>query len=145
MDLWSDAEKSILADPIFGNGFATYQYGQHVANLENPHNWYVQVLVETGFIGLVLALILVQQMFSVSYRLFRRARDPLYKGLGLGVFLAMCCCVVSNSFGDRWTYLEIMGMLWVLVGTAVRATELAGEEAVPEVVPVEEDAMAWMS
>ncbi len=145
VDLWSDAEKSILADPIFGNGYGTYQYGQHVANLENPHNWYVQVLVETGVIGLIIALALVQQMFSVSYRLFRRARDPLYRGLGLGLFIAMCCCVVSNSFGDRWTYLEITGMLWVLVGASVRATQLAGEEAVLEVAPVEEDAMAWMS
>jgi putative inorganic carbon (HCO3(-)) transporter len=144
VDLWSDAEKSILADPIFGNGFGTYQYGQHVANLENPHNWYVQVLVETGVIGLIIALALVQQMFSVSYRLFRRARDPLYRGLGLGAFIAMCCCVVSNSFGDRWTYLEIMGMLWVLMGATVRATQLTGEEAAPELAPVEEDAMAWM-
>jgi putative inorganic carbon (hco3(-)) transporter len=145
VDLWSDAEKSILADPIFGNGFATYQFGQHVANLENPHNWYVQVLVETGVIGLIIALILVQQMFSLAYRLFKRAQDPLYKGLGLGLFIAMCCCVVSNSFGDRWTYLEIMGLLWVLVGAAVRADQLRGEEVVPEVAPVEADAMAWMS
>jgi putative inorganic carbon (hco3(-)) transporter len=145
VDLWSDAEKSILADPIFGNGFATYQYGQHVANLENPHNWYVQVLVETGVIGLIIALILVQQMFSVSYRLFKRARDPMYQGLGLGLFIAMCCSVVSNSFGDRWTYLEIMGMLWVLVGAAVRADQLRGEEVAPEVTVVEPDAMLWLS
>ena len=145
VDLWSDAEKSILADPIFGNGFATYQYGQHVANLENPHNWYVQVMVETGLIGLMIALTLVWQMFSMSYRLFKRAQDPLFRGLGLGVFIAMCCCVVSNSFGDRWTYLEIMGMLWVLMGAVVRSTELMGEEVAPEVAPVEEDAMAWMS
>ena len=145
VDLWSDAEKSILADPIFGNGFATYQYGQHVANLENPHNWYVQVMVETGVIGLIIALILVQQMFSLAYRLFKRAQDPLYRGLGLGLFIAMCCCVVSNSFGDRWTYLEIMGMLWVLVGAAVRADQLRGEETPPEVTVEEPDAMLWMS
>jgi putative inorganic carbon (HCO3(-)) transporter len=145
VDLWSDAEKSILADPIFGNGFGTYQYGQHVANLENPHNWYVQVLVETGFIGLIIALTLVQQMFSVAYRLFRRAQDPLYRGLGLGLLVAMCCCVLSNSFGDRWTYLEIMGTMWVLMGAAVRADQLKGDDPIPEITTDEADAKLWMS
>jgi O-antigen ligase len=145
VDLWSDAEKSILADPIFGNGYGTYQYGQHVANLENPHNWYVQVMVETGLIGLIIALMLVQQMFAVAWRLFKRAQDPLYQGLGLGLFLAMCCCVVSNSFGDRWTYLEITGMLWVLVGAAVRADSFRLADAAAELAPVEEEAVGWVS
>ncbi len=141
VDLWSDAERSILASPIFGNGYATYQYGQHVADLENPHNWYVQVLVETGVVGLIIALLLVQQMFSVSYRLFRRAQDPLYRGLGLGLVLAMCSCLVANLFGDRWTYLEITGMLWVLVGAAVRANQFMAEEVTPELTPVDADAV----
>lgn len=145
VDLWSDAEKSILADPIFGDGFATYMYGQHVANLENPHNWYVQVMVETGVIGLILALMLVGQMFAVSWRLFKRAKDPLYQGLGLGLVLTMCCCVVSNCFGDRWTYLEITGMLWVLIGAAVRAEQFRADEAILELAPVEDEAVGWVS
>ena len=117
VDLWSDAEKAILADPIFGNGFGTYQYGQHVANLENPHNWYVQVLVETGAIGLIIALALVQQMFSLSYRLFRRGQDPLYRGLGLGSSLR--CVVVSYrtalaTGGPTWRLWGCYGCWWVL-------------------------------
>ncbi|MGA7158725.1 MAG: O-antigen ligase family protein [Acidobacteriaceae bacterium] len=145
VDLWSDAEKSILADPIFGDGYGTYQYGQHVANLENPHNLYVQILVETGGIGLIIALVLIGQMFAAGWRLYRRAEDPLYRGLGLGLFVAMCCCVVSNSFGDRWTYLEITGMLWVLVGATVRANQLVAEQATLESTAVEADAVGWVA
>jgi putative inorganic carbon (hco3(-)) transporter len=145
VDLWSDAEKSILADPIFGNGFATYQYGQHVDELGDTHNWFVEVMVETGIIGIIIAFFLLQQMFSVSFRLFRRARDPLYRGLGLGLFIAMCTCMVANCFGDRWTYLEITGMLWVLMAVAVRADQLRGEEMAPEPAAIEADAMAWLS
>jgi len=33
--------------------------------------------------------------------------------------------MVANFFGDRWTYLEITGLLWVLVAAAARAFELA--------------------
>lgn len=145
VDLWSDAERSILANPLFGNGFATYQFGQHVADLENTHNWYVQVLVETGVIGLIIALFLLQQMFSLSYRLFKRARDPLYRGLGLGLFIAVSACVLSNCFGDRWTYLEITGMLWVLVGAAVRADQFTNEETIPELAPVEAESVGWIA
>jgi hypothetical protein len=129
VDLWKDAETSILSSPIVGTGFATYQYSKHVANLKDTHNWYVKVMVETGIVGLVLACMLLQQMLATSFRLFKRASDPLYQGLGLGLLLATVACIVANCFGDRWTYLEITGLLWVLVGTAIRATQLT--EAVP--------------
>jgi putative inorganic carbon (hco3(-)) transporter len=124
VDLWQNAEDSILHDPLLGTGFATFQYGTHVDNLKDTHNWYIKVLVETGVIGLVFALAMLQQMFSLSYRLFRQSKDRLYQGLGLGLLLATCSCMVANFFGDRWTYLEIMSMLWVLVGAATRAAEL---------------------
>jgi O-antigen ligase len=132
VDLWEDAEKSIVASPIVGTGFATYQFSQHVDNLKDTHNWYVKVLVETGIIGFIMAFMLLQQMLATSYRLFKRATDPLYQGLGLGLFLATCSCIVANCFGDRWTYLEITGLLWVLVGTALRATQLVAAESPAE-------------
>jgi putative inorganic carbon (HCO3(-)) transporter len=136
VDLWTDAEKSIEHSPIVGSGFGTFQYGEHVANLKDTHNWYVKVMIETGIIGLLMALVMVQQMLATSYRLFRRASDPLYRGLGLGLFLAMWACLVANCFGDRWTYLEITAILWVLVAAAARALELT------ETAPVTEQALA---
>jgi O-antigen ligase len=89
-------------------------------------------MVETGIIGFIIALFLVQQMLAVGYRLFKRATDPLYRGLGLGLFLATCSCIVTNFFGDRWTYLEITALLWVLVAAAIRATLLTESEPLTE-------------
>jgi O-antigen ligase len=111
--------------------------GEHVGDLKDTHNWYVKVLVETGMIGLIIAFILLQQLLAMSYRLFKRATDPLYRGLGLGLLLATCSCIVANCFGDRWTYLEITGLLWVLAGTAIRATHL--KESGPLAAPAEAD------
>lgn len=128
VDLWENAERSILHSPIVGSGFATFQLGEHVDNLSDTHNWYVKVMVETGIIGLVMAVLLLQQMLAVSFRLFRRATDPLYRGLGLGLFIAVCSCIVGNFFGDRWTYIEITGPLWVLVGAAIRANQFMTAE-----------------
>ncbi|MDP9051303.1 MAG: O-antigen ligase family protein [Acidobacteriota bacterium] len=125
VDLWADAERSIVSNPILGTGFGSFQYGQHVGSLKDTHNWYVKVMVETGIVGLIMALALLQQMLATSYRLFKRATDPLYQGLGLGLFLAIWACMVANFFGDRWTYLEITALLWVLVAAAIRATQLS--------------------
>jgi putative inorganic carbon (hco3(-)) transporter len=129
VNLWQEAETSIIHSPIVGTGFATYQLGAHVDNLRDTHNWYVKVMVETGIIGLILAFILIQQLFATSYRLFKRATDPLYRGLGLGLFLATCSCIIANFFGDRWTYLEITAPLWVLVGAAIRSLDLMNSES----------------
>ena len=132
VDLWQNAKNSFIHSPIVGAGFATFELGEHVDNLKDTHNWYVKVLVETGLIGFVIAIFLIQQMLAVSYRLFKRATDPLYRGLGLGLFLASCSCIVANFFGDRWTYVEIMSLFWVLVSAAIRATQLTESKSISE-------------
>jgi putative inorganic carbon (HCO3(-)) transporter len=139
VDIWEDAEQMILSSPIVGSGFATFQFGEHVANLKDTHNWYVKVMVETGIIGFIMALLLLQQSLATSYRLFKNSIDPLYRGLGLGLLLAISSCIVANLFGDRWTYLEITGLLWLLVGAAVRASDLMNSESIPE--PTEVDSI----
>jgi putative inorganic carbon (hco3(-)) transporter len=135
--LWKEAQESFARSPIVGNGFATFQLREHVGDLKDTHNWYVKVLVETGIIGLIIALFLLQQMLAVSFRLFRRATDPLYRGLGLGLFLATCSSIVTNFFGDRWTYIEITGLLWILVAAAIRASQFPESE--PATEPAEVD------
>jgi len=122
--LWQDAEESMLHSPIVGTGFGTFQFGEHVGDLKDTHNWFVKVMVETGLIGLLIVAFLLQQAFATSYRLFKRTTDPLYRGLGLGLLLAFCASMVANCFGDRWTYLEITSQLWLLVGAGTRAWQL---------------------
>jgi putative inorganic carbon (HCO3(-)) transporter len=124
IDLWTQSREMFLSSPVIGTGFATFQLGEHTDNLKDTHNWFVKVLVETGIIGGILAFIILLQMLATGYRLFRRAEDPLYQGLGLGFLIATCACIVANCFGDRWTYIEITGLLWVLAGAALRANEL---------------------
>ena len=129
VDLWTNAEQVILANPIFGTGFATFQLSDHVDNLKDTHNWYVKVMIETGIIGLAFAAALLFQLFRLSWQVFRGARDPLYKGLGLGLLLLYSCSFILNCFGDRWTYLEINGLTWVLVGTAARVRILMATDS----------------
>ncbi len=136
IDIWNESWNSIAHSPIVGNGYATFQIMPHVHGLADTHNWYVLVMVETGIIGLIMAFILFEQIIAMAYRLFRQAKDPLYQGLGLGLGVAMCSCIVANCFGDRWTYLEITGPLWILAGAAARAVQLMVVEPSSELTPV---------
>jgi putative inorganic carbon (hco3(-)) transporter len=144
VNLWENAKTIILSDPIFGMGYATYQMTSHVDGLRDTHNWYVKVMVETGIIGMFFAVALILLMFSSSWRLFRTATDPLYRGLGLGLLLATTSCVVANCFGDRWTYLEVNGLLWVLFGAATRALELRSEVQPAAAEPEPDDAPLYL-
>jgi len=137
VNLWEDAKTAIASDPIFGIGYASYQLTAHVDGLRDTHNWYVKVLVETGIVGMIMVLFLLQQLVATAYRLFRTAEDPLYQGLGLGLFLGVWACLVANFFGDRWTYLEITGLLWVLVAAALRAQEFTAAGPVGPIATVE--------
>ena len=134
IDLWTQAEHMFFSSPVVGTGFATFEFGQHTGNLKDTHNWYVKVLVETGLIGMAIALALIAQMVAAAFQLFRRSTDPLYQGLGLGLLLAICSSLIANFFGDRWTYIEINGLLWVMIGTALRARELGAPSAETDAV-----------
>ena len=125
VDLWEQSEKMFLSSPILGTGYASFQLGEHTDNLKDTHNWFVKVLVETGIVGGLIAAVLLCQLLLTAYQLFRTGKDPLYIGLGLGFLLCIVSCLIANCFGDRWTYLEITGLLWVLAGASVRALTLA--------------------
>ena len=133
MELWQDAGQLILDNPVFGTGFATYRFMGRVGDLRDTHNFYVKMLVETGIIGLVIVLVLMAKMTWLSRSLYRQ-EDPFFKGVGLGLLALCAVMVVVNLFGDRWTYIEINGVLWVMLGMAARALLLVREAEKPSAV-----------
>jgi putative inorganic carbon (HCO3(-)) transporter len=135
VDLWQQSQEMFLSSPVVGTGFATFQFGTHTDNLKDTHNWFVKVLVETGIIGGIFVLFMLANMLISGFRLFRKAEDPMYRGLGLGYFIACCSCIVANFFGDRWTYVEINGLLWILTGAVLRANALVAASTVSEEDP----------
>ena len=59
-------------------------------------------------------------MLALSFNIFRHSKDPLYQRLGLALVLTIAANLILTFFGDRWTYLEINGLLWALLGAATR-------------------------
>jgi putative inorganic carbon (HCO3(-)) transporter len=126
--IWQDALQVFHEDPVFGTGFDTYQFMGRVGPYRDTHNYYVKVLLETGVVGLAVFLSLLAAAGKISWRVFRQSRDPLLSGLGCAFFAMLMCAVVVNFFGDRWTYLQVNGFLWVLLGFMARGLFLIGQE-----------------
>lgn len=116
VELWKDALDLIAANPVLGSGYDTYEYMGRVRTLRDTHNYYVKMMVETGIIGLCIYLAIIAKFFQIAWGLFRRTQDSIFSSLGLGMVLCTVCIAAVNFFGDRWTYIEVNGLVWVLVG-----------------------------
>lgn len=139
VDLWEDAMELVRTHPVFGIGFNTYAYLNRIRNYADTHNIYVKVLVETGAVGLLLFLWLLAKSFRGGWRLFRSAEDPFLRGLGLGLAGWVIAAAAANFFGDRWTFLQIQGLFWVMAGLVARGLDLEEETAPAEEVSEQQD------
>jgi putative inorganic carbon (HCO3(-)) transporter len=126
--LWQDAAKLIVHNPIGGAGFDTYRFMQRVGPYGDTHNYYVKVLVEMGLIGFCLLLAILFNMWRLGFQLFRSADDLFLQGLGLGFASLVLCAAAVNIFGDRWTYLQVDGYIWVLFGCVISAKRITDAE-----------------
>jgi len=131
LSLWHNALEVFDRNPLLGAGFNTYEF-MHLNKrtdgatgyYADTHNYFVKVLVETGVIGFMLLLWILGRMLFESFYLFRKAREPFYTSLGLGLIGWVICAIVANLFGDRWTFLQVNGYMWVFAALVCRACDL---------------------
>ena len=122
IEIWKHALKTTANDPILGVGFDSYRYYRSGEELLDTHNMYVKALVETGVIGLSCVIIFFVSAFRLGHRLAGNAKDPFFKALGAGFAAYMVSVVITNIFGDRWTYVDLSAYTWILLGLVVQAT-----------------------
>jgi putative inorganic carbon (hco3(-)) transporter len=146
LSLWDDAIEVFRTSPVMGTGFDTYAYMHRIGEYDDTHNIFLKFLVETGVLGLFIFLWLLCRIFVTGYLLFRRAEDPFLASLGLGLAAWVVCCFVANCFGDRWTFLQVNGYMWVLGGLVSRAWVLqpSGTSAPVEAGDAEDDSGAML-
>ena len=130
--IWTDAIDVITHNPVLGRGFNTYEFMGRVGSYRDTHNYYLKLLVELGFVGLLAFLWLIASAARMAWRLFRNAREPLSRAIGCAVFAMLTCAAVVNLFGDRWSYLQVNGFLWLFLGMTARGLWLAEREVHPQ-------------
>jgi len=115
--LWNIAWNMFKESPIIGKGFDTFQ----IHTEADTHNMYMKILAEMGVMGLLAFLFLLYQAFFVGWRLYKAAKDNFFKSLGLGFCTCVLSLMITNAFGDRWTYLSMASYFWIFLGMVASA------------------------
>jgi O-antigen ligase len=128
--LWRDAWPMITQTPWFGKGLGSFQWTFRAYETEIPdipaayaHNDYLQILAETGIVGLCLVI----WVFAACWQTARRNLadpDPMVRGIGLALIGALAAAAVQE-ITDYSLYIPgIVAPFFLLIGLNERARRL---------------------
>lgn len=121
LDLWNRAVELFEKNPIFGVGFGGFELSvPDKAEIKNTHNLYLKILSEQGVIGLSLLALTFFMALKSGQRLFNRGGTPFQKGLGFGFLGCTVAFIITNMFGDRWSYFVLGDYFWIVWGLVDR-------------------------
>lgn len=83
----------------FQDIFIRYKPDEIRAHISHAHSDWLELLIETGFIGFTLVLVAVILYFSNFIRLWRQRKDSFAVGMGLGV-LGSSAAILTHSLVD---------------------------------------------
>lgn len=106
IEIWQDTSKIIKDFPILGTGFNTFSYifpnyktFDKQLSYKYTENDYLQLLSETGVIGLAIALSFLSIFFIKTLKKWYKRHDIYVRTLVLGGFVS-CVALLSHSFTD---------------------------------------------
>lgn len=119
--LWNHAMGLLEQNPIFGAGFGAFGFTVPEEEiLSDTHNFYVKILCEQGLIGFILFLMLFYKAFRSGWQLFKIGKTHFHQGLGFGFMGTVIASMITNMFGDRWSYFVLGSYFWIFWGLVDR-------------------------
>jgi len=104
--VWSDLTGMVREYPVLGTGLGTfdrgfprYQTKYSTVLFEHAENDYLEVLTDTGLIGLALAIAAGTVFFLTMYRTWKARKNSLSTSLG-AAGLASCTAIAVHSLTD---------------------------------------------
>ncbi len=135
-ELWQNTSKMIKEHPILGVGLGAYQYvyprydqSSGILRAEQAHNDYLQIIAETGIVGLILTIGFIVILFGKGFALMQ-TKNVRRRAVVLGA-LAGCFGIAIHSFVDF--NLQITNNAQLFLALAALATTMpTGEDEVIE-------------
>jgi len=105
-DAWSILAQIIKINPVLGLGFANYYWYTPLFRIRgyavsfNSHNNYVDIVAETGFVGLACLLLFFWQVGWLGWRLREQAPAGFARAYAYGALGGLAGMVVAGMMGD---------------------------------------------
>jgi O-antigen ligase len=126
-ETWALALQVAEERPLLGTGLGNYG----IAMSERPgaysHSTYLDILVETGPLGLLGLLILMAWAASEGRRVACGAARPRLQAFGLGAFGSLIALAVIFGFDDAFYFPRAGQAFWLLLGLVAAAARLTSE------------------
>jgi hypothetical protein len=131
---WGVAWQEFLHHPLTGIGYSTFTQANPYGM--DSHNFFIRELAEKGLPGFLITLGMFLSMGKVGWRTYRDCPpDTLGYALGLGMCGAWPALMVTNFWGDRFTYTQMIGYYWVFLALCLKAREFALAERAAHATP----------
>lgn len=131
--LWPQVIDKIWDAPLIGYGRAAMQrtglsawyaasQGDEDALINHPHNAYLEMLLDNGVVGLLVALALYGYLLAAAFLLLRDRRSPVFLAVG-GIAVSLILAQLVGSFTGQSLYPRepTVGM-WCAIGLLLRAS-----------------------
>jgi hypothetical protein len=128
LGVWEDSLKMVRERPIAGHGLNTYMrlfqdYRRKTSTgaIFSPtyaHNCYLQLMVETGWLGLLAFLWIIMKIFqSVIVSIKKKIiQDPDLQFLSIGLVSGIFAFFVHSFVDTNFYSLQLSSYLWVMTG-----------------------------
>jgi len=126
--LWKEALKVARDYPLTGCGLNTYSivardYKSFEGGGVYPHNSYLQMLAETGLLGLLAFFWVLFTFFKIGLHYLNQRKDFLALGLLSGIL-----AFLAHAFFDTHIYsLQLVVLFWFMLGLTVALIKLDPE------------------
>jgi putative inorganic carbon (HCO3(-)) transporter len=120
--IWSTAISIFKDSPLIGCGVGLFmdnfsKYGG--AGYQYAHNCYLQILAETGILGLASFLWIIGETFLKGCRQLKRRPDIV----SLGVFSGFLAFLIHAFFDTQLFSLKLSILFWLMLSFVVKLTE----------------------
>jgi O-antigen ligase len=113
-----------LDNPSIGTGLNTFPfvyslYQERAGYFSiNPHNYYLQLLAETGVTGFFTFIVLALSILYMSFKAFKHS-ESIFKGIALGLLVGIISSLLHISVDIDWSVSAIPILFWLEVGILI--------------------------
>ena len=119
---WKRSFKIIKDYPLFGSGINTYALiagGYSDGWGGYPHNSYLQMTAEIGFMGVAVFLWMLFVLFRDSLRALKRIDTQKHRMLLFGFLTGLLGFLIHSFFDTNFYSVQLSSFMWVIMGVIV--------------------------